>query len=108
MKEGLPQDSSKALSTKELSALEKLQLMTGLYEDSIVPAAERYRQLSLEEIAEMQSQIPALREMLESRKAELAVLEADPTGDTARIEELRTEIEELEFEIEGREEADKP
>ena len=61
--------------------------------------------MSPEDFEEMISQIPVLKEMLEERKRELEKLGKDPHAPAERIEELRTEIEELDFEIKGREEA---
>jgi septal ring factor EnvC (AmiA/AmiB activator) len=67
--------------------------------------SEKLPEISPEEFREMLDQVPALKEMLQERKSELELLEASPSADNNRIETLKTEIEELEFEIQGREEA---
>ncbi len=56
-----------------------------------------------EDIADMRSQIPILREMLKERKLVLSQLENDPSANQAHINKLKTEVEELEIEIAGRE-----
>lgn len=68
------------------------------------PSEEKLPQMSPEDIAEMRSQIPILKEMLEERKARVARLENEPLIDRAIIDILKEEIEELEYEIAGREE----
>ncbi len=64
-------------------------------------------ELTPEEVGIMVEQLPAYQEMLAEREAELSdlsVLAAFP-ADAERIKILKTEIEELREEIEGREDA---
>lgn len=63
---------------------------------------ERFPQMSEADVEEMRDQIPILKEMLVERKIELSQLEANPGTNQTRIVDLKTEIEELELEIEGR------
>ena len=72
---------------------------------SKAPDEEKLPQMSPEDIAEMRSQIPVLREMLNDRKVRLAHLGKEPSLNQTLIDELKKDIEDLEFEISGREES---
>ncbi len=67
--------------------------------------SEKLPQISPEDLKEMHDQIPALREMLDDRRVELKSLEDSSSENVERMEVLKTEIEELELEIQGREES---
>ncbi|MDB5194508.1 MAG: hypothetical protein JWN50_522 [Parcubacteria group bacterium] len=67
--------------------------------------AEKIPEISPEELREMLDQVPVLKVMLQERRSELESLETFPDASSDRVLTLKAEIEELEIEIQGREEA---
>lgn len=69
-----------------------------------VEEAEGGAEMSPEDFAEMLTQLPVLKEMLQEREIRLSELEKDSSANVLEIETLKVEIEELRQEISEREE----